>query len=174
MVGFMSRRILGVWEDTESRGARMVMPVVSDSLPVVFSLPLFSAWAEAARRRRGRKRYFFIVTFSSLFDVRFLQTIAFQFVFQEEEKGDDDGDNSEAGEDGHGLRVVDGAVGSGVGLVHFSNPDGDECESDVLDVEDESVGCAEEFHRNDFGTFILSSLILLIMIFYNISAEFAI
>ena len=86
-----------------------------------------------------------------LLDIGLLQTIAFTLVFHDEQEGDDDGDGAEAGEDRHGLSVVDRSVAIGVGLVDLTNPYGNKGKTDILNVEDEGISCAEKVHRNDLG-----------------------
>ena len=84
-----------------------------------------------------------------ILDIWLLQTVAFAFVLHEKQEGYEDGYDAEAGEDGHRLCVVDGAVCSCVGLVHFTNPHGNKGETDVLDVEDECIGGTEKLHRDN-------------------------
>ena len=75
----------------------------------------------------------------SLLDVGLLKSISFALVFHEQEQGDDNGYHPKAGKDGHGLCVVNGPVGSGICLVHLANPHRYECQTNILNIEDDGI-----------------------------------
>ena len=87
----------------------------------------------------------------SFFYVWLLQTISLAFVFQYEEQGYDNGNGSKSSKDSHSLCVIYYAVSLCVGLVYLANPNGYECQPNVLNVKNECVGSTEQFHWYDTG-----------------------